>query len=251
VPQAQTLARPERTATIEDSRLSLFSLEDDARSAFDTLKVGGIAIVPNDVGYSILGGSGPALRRIFQTKGRAASKLNAMVGNADIHRVLHVCSQRGRDIVAAITEDYDLPLGCIAPCRADHPLLRTLTADTVAASTLNNTLVILLNAGKFHAAITRLSFQESHPLFGSSANRSLSGTKFTVEGIEPEIKAIADVVVDHGLQKYHAYGASSTLLNVETLEVVRVGSCYESIRYIVERHFGITLSPPLAAALSR
>ena len=224
--------------------MSLFDLEADARKAFDALKAGGIAIVPNDVGYSILGGSGPALRRIFETKGRAASKLNAMVGNADIHRELHICSRRGRDIVAAITGDYDLPLGCIAPCRMDHPLLRALADDMLVASTLNDTLVILLNAGRFHAAITRLSFVEGHPLFGSSANRSLSGTKFTIEAIEPEIKAIADVIIDHGLQKYHTYAASSTLLNVETLEVVRVGSCYESIRYVVERHFGITLSPP-------
>jgi len=126
-------------------------------------------------------------------------------------------------------------------------LLRTLPADTLAASTRENTLVILLNAGKFHAAITRLSFNESHPLLGSSANRSLSGTKFAVEAIEPEIKAIADVIIDHGLQKYHSYAASSTLLNVETLEVVRVGSCYESIRYTVERHFGVTLPPANAA----
>jgi tRNA A37 threonylcarbamoyladenosine synthetase subunit TsaC/SUA5/YrdC len=198
--------------------LSLFDLEADARRAFDALKAGGIAIVPNDIGYSILGGSGPALRRIFETKGRAASKLNAMVGNAEIHRELHICSQRGRDIVAAITGDYDLPLGCIAPCRIDHPLLRALPADTLAASTRDNTLVMLLN-------------------------RSLSGTKFAVEAIEPEIKAIADVIIDHGLQKYHVYAASSTLLNLETLEVVRVGSCYESIRYILERHFGVTLSP--------
>jgi tRNA A37 threonylcarbamoyladenosine synthetase subunit TsaC/SUA5/YrdC len=231
----------------EDWCLSLFDLEADARKAFDVLKAGGIAIVPNDVGYSILGGSGSALRRIFETKGRAASKLNAMVGNADIHRELHVCGQRGRDIVAAITGDYDLPLGCVAPCRMDHPLLRTLPADTLAASTRDHTLVILLNAGKFHAAITQLSFSEGHPLFGSSANRSLSGTKFAVEAIEPEIKAIADVIIDHGLQKYHTYAASSTLLNVETLEVVRVGSCYPSIRYIVERHFGVTLAPADAA----
>lgn len=223
--------------------MSLFDLEADARRAFDALKAGGIAIVPNDIGYSILGGSGPALRRIFETKGRAASKLNAMVGNTDIHCELHICSQRGRDIVAAITGDYDLPLGCIAPCRIDHALLRALPADTLAASTRHNTLVMLLNAGKFHAAITRLSFNESHPLFGSSANRSLSGTKFAVEAIEPEIKAIADVIIDHGLLKFHTYAASSTLLNVETLEVVRVGSCYENIRYVIERHFGVTLSP--------
>ncbi len=225
--------------------MAIFNLENDARIAFATLKAGGIAIVPNDVGYSILGGSPAALRRIFETKGRAASKLNAMVGNADIQRELHICGQRGRDIVAAITEDYDLPLGCIAPCRIDHPLLRTLTPDALAASTRNDTLVILMNAGKFHAAITRLSFEENQPLIGSSANRSLSGTKFTVEAIEPEIKAIADVIIDHGLQKYHAYAASSTLLNVETLDVVRIGSCYENIRYVVERHFGVALPRPV------
>jgi len=231
--------------------VSVFDFEGDARRAFDVLKSGGIAIVPNDIGYSILGGSPAALQRIFATKGRAASKLNAMVGNADIERELHILSPRGRDIVAAITEDYDLPLGCIAPCRVDHPLLRALTPQALAASTRDDTLVILMNAGKFHAAITRLSLKENHPLIGSSANRSLSGTKFTVEAIEPEIKSIADVIVDHGLQKFHTYQASSTLLNVETLEVVRMGSCYENIRYVVDRHFGIVLPPPARAAAGR
>jgi tRNA A37 threonylcarbamoyladenosine synthetase subunit TsaC/SUA5/YrdC len=230
--------------------LAVFDLEHDARRAFDTLKAGGIAIVPNDIGYSILGGSPEALRRIFAAKGRAASKRNAMVGNADIQRELHVLSWRARDIVAAITEDYDLPLGAIAPCRLDHPLLRALSPEALAASTRDATLVILLNAGKFHAALTRLSFAERYPLIGSSANLSLSGTKFAIEAIEPEIKAIADVVIDHGLQKYHYYAASSTLLNVETLELVRAGSCYENIRSIVARHFGAGLperSAPVAA----
>ena len=82
------------------------------------------------------------------------------------------------------------------------------------------------------------------PLFGSSANLSLGGTKFKVEDIEPEIMAIADIVIDHGLQPFHPYGASSTLLNVETLEVIRFGSCYEDIAYILKRHFHIDL--PLA-----
>ena len=231
--------------------MAVFDLERDARRAFDALKAGGIAIVPNDIGYSILGGSPATLQRIFAAKGRAAAKRNAMVGNADIQRELHVLSARGREIVAAITEHYDLPLGAIAPCRLDHPPLRALTPEALAASTRDNTLVILLNAGKFHAALTRLSFAERHPLIGSSANLSLSGTKFAVEAIEPEIKAIADVVIDHGLQKYHRYAASSTLLNVETLEVVRAGSCYENIRYIVERHFGVVLPAHLSAVPSR
>ena len=74
--------------------MRVFNVEEDARKAFDALRAGGIAIVPNDVGYSILGGSGSALQRIFQTKGRAPSKLNAMVGNlANPPRAAHLQSK--------------------------------------------------------------------------------------------------------------------------------------------------------------
>ena len=102
---------------------------------------------------------------------------------------------------------------------------------------------MLLNAGPFHAALTALSHAEVHPLFGSSANLTLSGTKFRVEDIEPEITAIADLVIDHGLQRFHRYAASSTLLDVEKLDVVRFGSCYEDIAYVLKRHFKIDLPP--------
>lgn len=219
----------------------LFDIEADARRAFDALASGGIAIVPNDIGYSLLGGSRVALDRIFATKQRAPQKLNAMVANLALQRELHVCSTRGQEIVDAITRDYDLPLGCIAPFRPDHPIMAGLDPEVLSGSTRGGTLVMLLNAGRFHAALTRLSHEAKVPLFGSSANLTLSGTKFRVEDMEPEITAIADVVVDHGLQRFHPYRSSSTLLNVETLEVVRFGSCYEDIAYILKRHFGADL----------
>jgi len=194
-----------------------------------------------DVGYSAIGGSAAALKTIFDTKQRVPSKLNAMVADNEIHREVHVVDQRGADIVACLTEDYDLPIGAIAPARMDHPLLTRLTGEAIDASQKEGTIVMLLNAGPFHAEITRLSREEGHPLFGSSANVSMSGTKFRVEDIEPEIKAIADVIIDHGLRKYHHYKASSTLLNVMTLEVVRVGSCHELICDVLKRHFDIDL----------
>ena len=222
----------------------------DARRAFDVVKGGGIAILPMDVGYSIVGGSMAALQRIFEAKRRAPAKLNAMVADNDIHREVHIVDRRGAEIVACITEDYDLPLGAIAPARMDHPLLAALPREAVAASQKDGTVVMLLNAGPFHREICRLSRAEGHPLFGSSANLSLTGTKFRVGDIEPEITAIADIVIDHGLRKYHRYRASSTLLNVMTLEVVRVGACYELIADILKRHFGIEL-PPLDTARKR
>ena len=213
----------------------------DAERALQVMQAGGIAILPNDVGYSLIGARADALQKIFQTKRRAPQKLNAMLGNDDLHRALHRVSSRGREIVDAITRDYDLPLGLIAPCDVQHPLLQALDPDIFERSTRDNTLLMLLNAGPFHRELTRLSMERQTLLFGSSSNLSLHGTKFRVEDIEPEIMAIADVVIDYGLMKYHLWQASSTLLNCETLEVVRFGSCYDNIADILKRHFRIDL----------
>ncbi|HKM61980.1 MAG TPA: Sua5/YciO/YrdC/YwlC family protein [Acidisphaera sp.] len=224
--------------------MSLFDVAGDAARVFAALDAGGIAVVPNDIGYSVLGGSSAALTRIFRATGRQASKRNALVADAAWHRALHVCGTRGREIVQAITDDYGLPLGAIAPFRRDHPAVLACDGETIADSSQDGTIAMLLNAGRFHAALTALSYEAGRLLFGSSANLTLTGTRFCVEDIPPEITGIADVVIDHGLQRYHVYAASSTLLNVETLEVVRHGACFADIAYVLRRHFGVSLTPP-------
>jgi tRNA A37 threonylcarbamoyladenosine synthetase subunit TsaC/SUA5/YrdC len=221
--------------------MSVLDIRGDARSAFDALKRGGIAIFPVDVGYTIAGGSEASLRRIFQAKQRQPSKLNAMVGDMEIHRDLHVLDPRGRDMVTAIVEDYDLPIGAIAPYREDHPLMRRLDPASRTGSTRAGTVAMLINAGPFHAEICRLSREEGFPLFGSSANLTNTGTKFRVGDIPHEILSLADVVIDYGLRKYHRYKRSATLINFANLEVVRVGSCYELIADILARHFRVQL----------
>ena len=216
-------------------------LAGDADRAFDVLTGGGIAILPMDVGYSIIGGSGSALQKIFATKRRAATKLNAMVANNDIASSVYNLSSRARDVIDCITIEYDLPIGTVAPFHTDHTMLARLDPQTIQASTKDGTLVMLLNAGKLHAAITARSWADQFPLFGSSANLTMSGTKFDGDEIEPEIRAIADIMLHYGLMKYHPWRQSSTLLNVETFEVVRFGSCYENISDILKRHFSIQL----------
>lgn len=227
--------------------MALPDIDSDARRAFAVMADGGIAILPQSVGYSLIAAHPEPLKRIFDTKRRKPSKLNAMLGNEAIAGELYKLSTRGREVLDAITGVYDLPLGAIAPFRRDHPIFRLLDDDMMARSTKDGTLLMLLNAGPFHAAITRLSHANATALFGSSANVSMTGTKFSSDDIEPEIRAIADISIDYGLMKYHPYRASSTLLNLETLEVVRYGSCYEDIRDIVRRHFGTDLGPRPAA----
>jgi tRNA A37 threonylcarbamoyladenosine synthetase subunit TsaC/SUA5/YrdC len=225
----------------EKSKVSRLQIEADAERAFGVLAAGGIAILPMDVGYSLIGGS---LERIFATKRRADTKLNAMLGHQAMTREVHLLSPRERDIAEAITIDYDLPLGLVAPARMDHPLLAKMDAAGRARSTRDGTVCMLLNAGPFHDALCRLSLERGHPLFGSSANRSLQGTKFRVEDIEPEVRAIADVTIDHGLRKYHLYRASSTLIDIRSMTVIRVGACYELIADALRRWFDIDLPAP-------
>lgn len=225
----------------------LLDIEADARRAFDAIRKGGIAILPMDVGYSLIGSGDAALRKIFDTKRRAPSKLNAMVGDQAIHREIHLLDTRGRAIVDAIVQDHGLPLGLIAPGRMDHPLLRALSPEMLARSTKDGTVLMLLNAGAFEEAIGRLSLRHGVPLFGSSANLSLSGTKFRVEDIEPEVLGIADVVIDYGLRKWHFYRQSSTLIDIRTVTATRKGSCFDVISDILARQFGITLNDPTQA----
>jgi len=218
----------------------------DARRAFDVLHQGGVAILPMDVGYSAIGGSEAALEKIFNAKKRAPAKLNAMLGDMELHREIHIVDTRSKEIAETITFDYGLPLGAIAPARMDHPILKNMEAGALERSSDQGTVLMLINAGAFHGEICRLSREAGHALFGSSANLSLTGTKFRVQDIEPEILDIADIVIDHGLRKYHLYEASSTLLNLETMEVVRYGSCFELIADILLRHFDVELPPPPA-----
>jgi tRNA A37 threonylcarbamoyladenosine synthetase subunit TsaC/SUA5/YrdC len=216
----------------------------EARRAFETMQSGGVAIVPNDVGYAAMATHHDALKRIFDTKGRAPSKLNAMIGHQRLHERLHRCSTRAREIVQAITQDYDLPLGVIAPADFTDPFLARLDPRIVAASTREGTLLMLMNAGQFHEALCDLSEAANAAVFGSSANRSMHGTKFAVTDIEPEILAIADRVIDYGVLKYQPYQCSSTLLDVETMRVYRKGVAYDGILWILKRHFDIDASSP-------
>lgn len=227
------------------------NVEADARHVVEVLAGGGIGILPMDVGYSLIASQGAALERIFIAKQRAATKYNAMIGDAETSRSLHVMTDRQRAMVEAITLDQGLPFGVIAPARMDHPLISSLDAQALKRSVYRETVCMLLNAGPFHAALSRLSREAGLPLFGSSANRTMQGTKFRVEDIEPEIRSIADVVVDYGLRKFYHYAASSTLIDIVSMEVVRVGSCYDLIRDTLARQFGVALpehAHPLAPA---
>ncbi|WP_240648168.1 Sua5/YciO/YrdC/YwlC family protein [Pararobbsia silviterrae] len=213
----------------------------DAQRLFDVLKAGGIAICANTVGYGIFGGSPEAMQKIFDTKQRGGHKRHAMTVDAQGQREIHILDQRRQDMIDCITQDYNLPLGVVAPYRKDHPLMQKVAPELLKASTARGMLGMLVNGGPVHKEVGRLARENLVPVFGSSANLTGTGTKFRYEDIQPEVRAIADIYLDYGLRPFHHYQRSSTGIDFENMRVLRIGSAYELVSDILKRHFGLRL----------
>lgn len=229
--------------------MTILNPKADAERVFAVLERGGIAIVPLDIAYGIFGGTGDAIRRIFEAKGRSLTKPNGMLGDFRLFTELHLVGERERAMVHAVTEEYGLPLSVVAPFRQDHPIFRSVDAFAMERSTKIGTLDLLLNAGPLHRELARLSRERGRPVLGSSANRSLSGSKFRLEDVDAEVRAIADVEIDYGLCRYaNARAISSTIVDLKSFEVHRYGACFDQIADVLKRHFGIALAPNPAGA---
>ena len=223
--------------------MSLFDIQGDARRAMDVILSGGIAIIPSSVGYVILGATTEAINKTIEVKERGASKLNAVIGCPSIHAALHILECNKREIVRIITQEYDLPMGTVAPADLDHPMLKNLDAEVLQRTTLGGTLAMLLNAGPLMDTMAQLSFEAGQLVVGSSANLSLHGTKFRAQDIEQQVLDAADIVIDYGLMRWANYGRSSTMINVDNFSVVRYGSCLDLINDVLQRHFDFSLPP--------
>ena len=217
----------------------------DARRVFEAVRSGGIAIIHVDVGYAVLGHTAPAVRRIYAAKRRSFDKPTGLLGNHALHEALHILGEREQAMVRRITQDHDLPLAVIAPYRKDHPLLAALDPFVHEHAVKNDTLNILLNAGELRNAIADLALAHGVLCAGSSANVSKSGSKYRLEDVDPEIRAVADVEIDYGLCAHHnPQGLSSTMVDFTTFRVQRAGACFERIAEVMQGEFGVELKRP-------
>ena len=216
----------------------------DAARVYDAMKSGGVAIIPLDVAYAIFGMTADAIRAIYTAKERSFSKPNGTLANMEIFREVHDVDARAREVVEAITQDYDLPLSVVGPHRDGNGFTAGLEPFCFERSTKNGTMDLLLNAGPLHRELTALSWANMTPIMGSSANVSLGGSKFRLADIEAPVLEAASISVDYGLCRYsNPLTISSTIIDLTTYEVHRFGVCYEQIRDILLRHFAIELPP--------
>ncbi len=227
-------------------------LREDARAAFRTMRTGGVAVLPLSVSYAIFAATALAVERIYALKNRPASKPNGVIGNLDIFEALMIVEPRDRALVECITVEHDLPLSVVAPFRADHPWLQSAEWGALRRSSKNGTMDLLINAGPLHNALARLSWEAGVPLFGSSANKSLAGSKFELDEVEAELKAGCDLVLGYGRSTYaNRWAVGSTIIELPGWRVLRFGGCYEQQAAAVRERFGVELpARPLEGSMS-
>ena len=217
----------------------------DARRVCDRVSAGGVAVIHLDVGYAVLASTAEAVRRVYAAKHRSFEKPTGIVGNHWLHSELHQLPPDRLAMIEAVTIGHDLPLAVIAPFRRNHPLLASMDPFVLANAVKGDTLNILLNAGQLRNAIADLALAEGRLFVGSSANTSLKGSRYAVPDIEPEVIAIADIVIDYGRSRYSTPdGLSSTMIDFSTFRVQRAGVCFDEIAAVLSDEFSITLQRP-------
>lgn len=211
----------------------------DAARLIETVAKGGVAVFPVDVGYAIVGNAEAAIARVFACKKRSFEKACGMFSNMDMFDNLALVGARERAIVDAITRKHGLPFSVVVPYRTDHAFFSGLTPLTRERSSRGDTIDMLLNAGELHDEIARLAWERGMPVLGSSANTSLTGSKYRLADVEQPVRDEADLLIDYGGTKYsHPAGMGSSIIALPSLKPIRRGIEFDRICDIINTEFG-------------
>ena len=242
---AETTTIDEPVIARTDAPVPAERLQRDVARVLNVVYGGGIAIIPLDVAYAIIGHRPQAIRGIFDAKQRSYEKPSGMFGNWQMSRDIHLLPDEKHDMVRTIIEEERLPFSVVAPFRQDHPIFAEVDSFVLDSSTKAGTLDMLLNAGIVHDEVARQSYERLAPISGSSANTSLKGSKYRLGDIEERVREAASIEVDYGLSKYaNDEGRSSTIIDFRDFSVVRVGVCFDRLQAAFKTRFGVTLEQP-------
>ena len=217
-------------------------VEKDATKILDTVADGGVVIFPVTVGYAIVGHTEEAIARIYEAKQRSFGKPCGVFADWQLFNEVMKVDDRSREVVRTVIDENDLPFSIVAPFDPGHPLIRSMAEFVLKNASLAGTMDLLMNAGALHDAVARGARERSMAVAGSSANQSLTGSKYRLENIEDRVLKAADLCIDYGLCTYHNdHGLGSTIVDLVSFETIRKGCVYDEICGILIDRFDIDL----------
>ncbi|KAL3255983.1 hypothetical protein ABHI18_007886 [Aspergillus niger] len=183
----------------------------DAKETYNTLKHGGVVIIPTDVGYALLTNTQAGIQRIFSAKDRRIGHNIGIIGIYKQHREIHVLSEAKVGMTRVLTEDVIIIIRIIAKYDTEnlHPRLAILDPAMLSQVTKDDTVSITVPKDLF------------------LRNSVAFGQRFRVEDIESRVINAVDLVVDYGLQKWQAYRRGGVNFDAENMKVLQKGAGYE------------------------
>ncbi|MEX2533681.1 MAG: Sua5/YciO/YrdC/YwlC family protein [Nitriliruptoraceae bacterium] len=204
---------------------------------------GRAGIAPLDVAYAIVGSRETAIKRIFAAKRHSYEKPSGLLSTWEMSQEIHLLSDDKHDMIRTLIVEDDLPFSVVAPFDSSHPFFQVVDLFVIKNSIKAQTLDMLLNAGQFHDELARQSFAHGKPVFGSSANTSLTGSKYRFEDVDAEVREAADLSVDYGMSRYaNRDGRSSTIIDFRDFTVIRPGVEFPRICAAFATRYGVTLT---------
>ena len=128
------------------------------------------------------------------------------------------------------------------PFDANHPFITAVPDFVRQSATLKGTMDMLLNAGALHDAIANGARQRVLPVVGSSANLSLSGSKYRLNDVEQAVRVVADLCIDYGHTTYHnEHGMGNTIVDLCNYKTLCIGCVYDRICQVLQDEFDLDL----------
>ena len=218
------------------NRTAVDDVVEQSKQVLEIIASDGVAIIPLDVAYAIVGNSKKSIETIFKCKNRSFEKPSGMFSNYELLKEIQIIDSWKHDIIKAVIFDNNLPMSTVAPFKRDHPMFKNVDNWVLKNSTKIGTLDMLLNAGEFHDEMTKQSMELEMPILGSSANTSLTGSKYNLDDIDSPVISVADILIDGGTSKYeNEKGRSSTIIDFDNFKTIRIGVCYDKIRKIFSK----------------
>jgi tRNA A37 threonylcarbamoyladenosine synthetase subunit TsaC/SUA5/YrdC len=203
-------------------------LERDAVLVYATLKAGGVALVPTDVGYGLVAMEEPAVRRIYALKGRPATKPCVTVANAAIvEQVAQPIDGATREWLAEVTRLAPL---AIVTRLAQSALIDAMSPYVRGQATHDGTIALFYSAGRLVERVAELALAEGKVVLGSSANLSGTGNNYAFADVPDVMREDADLVLDRGPAWYaNEQRLATTMLDLTSGRFLRKGIQYAQI----------------------
>lgn len=226
------------------------TLRSDVSRVLDTLETGGVAVIGLDVAYAVIAMRETGIKRIFSAKNRSYEKPSGMFADWRLSRQIHKMDDDRHAMVREMIEQEGMPFSVVAPFDASHRVFAKLDPFVLASSSKAGTLDMLLNAGQLHDEIAAQATERGVAVFGSSANTSLSGSKYTLQSVDGPVLEAADLTLDYGQSKYaNPEGRSSTIIDFKDFTIIRVGVCYDRLAAAFKTRFDVDLTITEASAM--